>query len=184
MASDLWRALGLEPARHEDFEALDDSEIQPSPWKIASIQAVGEDEVQHLQTLEDWRDQDPVERIVNTILLCAIRDGAQEILIDPQENGVHVRFTTSEQMRDHIKLPMFTLAPIAERVKKMAQLDTTLHSAQQGFLKLRVRMAQLNATLVSAPHGQLKLRNEQEYDLLVSTHTTLWGERIELRFAS
>ena len=69
-----------------------------------------------------------------------------------------------DEVRDHIKLPSFTLGPLAGHFKMMAQLDASVVGAQQGILKLRV--------------------NDQDYDLQVSTHPTPWGERVELRFAS
>ena len=172
MASDTWRVLGLEPARLQDLEGLEvlapqttatTVDAQELPESLISFHLGGDDQARRLQMVEDWRALGPVARIVNTILLCAIRDGAEQITLDPQARGVHVRFTTCDAIRDHIKLPSFTLAPITGLVKTMAQIDTAEIGAQHGLIKLRV--------------------NDLEYALQVSTHSTPWGERVELRFA-
>jgi type II secretory ATPase GspE/PulE/Tfp pilus assembly ATPase PilB-like protein len=105
-----------------------------------------------------------VERIVKAILLCAIRDGASDIHIEPESRVVTVRYRIKGVMRDHLKLPMLVLEPIAARFKTLGKLDPAARAAQWGIIRLRV--------------------DERDYDLQISTQPTEQGERIFLRLTS
>ncbi len=161
MKTELWSLLNLTRASLRDFEAGGKEERQPAPLKMAfpelSEVPAGAD---------DWRNQAPVERIVNTILLCAVRDGASAISIEPQTRGVRVRYTVAGDKRDHIQLPTLALAPIVARLKLLAQIERE-QSEKQG----------------EKQRGRIRLRvDDHFYDLHVSTHPTEWGERVEMRF--
>ena len=79
------------------------------------------------QTLEVWTGQEPGERIANTILLCAIRDRAHQVTLEPDAKGVKVRFQIENGVREQ-KLPAFALAPIVRHFKTLAS-DTRFESA-------------------------------------------------------
>ena len=158
MPIDVWEFLGFQSASLRDLDGGNDEEKQPAPLKLAFPDlnlAAGAD---------DWRGQEPVERIVNTILLCAVRDGASAISIEPQTQSVRVRLTVAGQVRDHLKLPMLTLGPIVARFKRLAQMEIRHGDAQWGLIRLRV--------------------DDRFYDLHLQTHPTQWGERVEVRLSS
>ena len=158
MKTELWGFLGLERATLRDFEADGNgAEKQPPPLKLAYPEL---DEAP--AGADNWRGQEPVERIVNTILLCAVRDGASLIFIDPQTRNVRVRYVVQGDSREHIQLPTLALKPIVERLKRLAQIEVHPDARQKGRIRLCV--------------------DERIYDLHVSTHLTQWGERVELRF--
>ncbi len=159
MQNDIWASLRLTRAALRDFEAGDDEEKQPAPLKMAYPDL---DEAP--SGADDWRGQEPVERIVNTILLCAVRDGASAISIEPQTRGVRVRYIVKGDVREHIKLPTLALEPIVARFKRLAQIEKQHDTSQWGTIRLRV--------------------DGRFYDLQVQTHPTQWGERVELRFSS
>lgn len=159
MDADIWAFLGLQRATLRDFGSTDDLEKQPPPLKLAFPNL---NEVP--SGADDWRGQEPVERIVNTILVCAVRDGASAISIEPQTKGVRVRYTVKGDVREHIKLPSLALEPIVARLKSLAQIDMGQGAAQWGLIRIRV--------------------DERSYDLHVQTHPTQWGERVELRFST
>lgn len=167
--SSIWERLGLRRATLSDLAFVDKQPVTPPPAPLHM--AFGDAEDNHtrrrLHTLDDWRSQEPAERIVNTVLLCAIRDGAQKIIFEPQARGVHVRFALGDvdetlRERDHMKLPLFAHEPVVSRVKFLAHLDGRNRLAQWGLIRLHV--------------------DEKAYDLHVSTQPTQWGERVELRF--
>lgn len=157
MKTEFWSHLGLERVTLLDFESEGDAEKQPAPLKMAYPEL---DEAP--AGADDWRGQEPVERIVNTILLCAVRDGASLIFIEPQTRNVAVRYVVRGDTRDHIQLPTLALKPIVERLKRLAQIEKALGVGQNGRIRLRV--------------------DERFYDLHVTTQPTPWGERVELRF--
>jgi type II secretory ATPase GspE/PulE/Tfp pilus assembly ATPase PilB-like protein len=159
MNNDIWAFLGFEKATLADLETIDDAEKQPPPLKMAFPEL---DEPP--SGADDWRGQEPVARIVNTILLCAVRDGASAITIEPQTKGVRVRYTVDGNVREHIKLPSLALEPIVARFKLLAQIEKQHDTAQWGSLRIRV-------------DGRI-------YDLHVQTHPTEWGECVELRFST
>lgn len=161
MKTELWSFLGLERALLRDFAAGGEEEKQPAPLKLAYP------ELSELPSgADDWRGQAPVERIVNTILLCAVRDGASAISIEPQTRGVRVRYTVAGDVREHIKLPTLALKPIVARLKLLAQIEW-----------------QSDAAPDAKRDGRIRLRvDEHFYDLHVTTHATEWGERVEMRF--
>lgn len=157
MKTELWSFLGLKRATLNDFEVGGEEERQPAPLKLVYPELN-----EAPAGADDWRGQAPVERIVNTILLCAVRDGASAISIEPRTRSVYVRYTVAGDVREHIKLPTLALKPIVARLKMLAQIELSQEAWQGGRIRLRV--------------------DEHFYDLHVTTHPTPWGERVELRF--
>lgn len=158
MKTELWRFLGLRCATLRDFEADDGAEKQPAPLKLAYPEL---DEAP--AGADDWRGQEPVERIVNTIFLCAVRDGASLISIEPQTRNVKVRYVVKGDTRDHIQLPTLALKPIVARLKRLARIEIKADAYPNGRIRLCV--------------------DERFYDLHVTLHPTPWGERVEMRFS-
>lgn len=159
--TELWLFLGLERATLRDFAVGGEEERQPAPLKLAYPELS-----EAPSGADNWRGQEPVERIVNTILLCAVRDGASAISIEPQTRGVRVRYTVAGDVREHIKLPTLALKPIVARLKLLAQIewqqDASSDVRQDGRIRLCV--------------------DGHFYDLHVTTHPTEWGERVDMRF--
>jgi type II secretory ATPase GspE/PulE/Tfp pilus assembly ATPase PilB-like protein len=171
MTKGIWEVLGLRRATLDDLSFVDKPVATPprAPLHMAFGDSESNGSRRRLHTLDDWRSQEPAERIVNTVLLCAIRDGARQIIFEPYARGVHVKFVLSEmsalhpdepRVRDHMKLPLFAHEPVIARVKSLAHFGN--RSEQWGLIRLHV--------------------DETAYDLHVSTQPTPWGERVELRF--
>lgn len=164
--ADIWSVLKLKPATLSEIDALDGvssgEEERGAHSKISFPEAHTSRETA-VATVLDWHRQEPVERIVNAILLCALRDGARGITVEPEPRIVRVRFKFHDTIRDHIQLPIFTLEPVALRLKLLARLDTASHE-QSGTLTLQV--------------------DGTRHELQIQTSPTAWGQRIELEFAS
>ena len=112
--------------------------------------------------LLDQRDDSPVIRLINALLLEAVKEGASDIHIETQEKRVVVRFRVDGVLRDMIE-PDRALAPLlVSRIKVMAQLD---------IAEKRV------------PHdGRVKLRvGGLDLDVRVSTIPSQYGERVVMR---
>ena len=111
-------------------------------------------------------EEAPVVRLVNMVLIDAIRKGASDIHIEPYEKHYRIRFRIDgllqEVMRPNIKLK----DPVTSRVKILAKLNIAeKRLPQDGRIKLRVNLG-----------GQAKV-----IDYRVSVLPTLFGEKIVLR---
>ena len=107
-------------------------------------------------------DDAPVVRLINAILLEAVKEGASDIHVETQEKRLVVRFRIDGVLRDVIE-PKRSLAPLlVSRIKVMARLD---------IAEKRV------------PHdGRVSLRvGGQEIDVRVSTLPAQYGERVVMR---
>lgn len=137
---------------------------QSSEFTVASgddLAALAQSAVS-VDDLLDQRDDSPVIRLINALLLEAVRDGASDIHIETEERRVIVRFRVDGVLRDKIE-PDRALAPLlVSRIKVMAQLDIAeKRLPHDGRVKLRV--------------GGLDL------DVRVSTVPTQYGERVVMR---
>ena len=112
--------------------------------------------------LLDSRDDSPVIRLINALLLEAVKDGASDIHVETQEKRCVVRFRVDGVLRDMIE-PARALAPLlTSRIKVMARLDIAEKRVpQDGRVSLRV--------------------GGHEIDVRVSTLPAQHGERVVLR---
>ncbi len=162
MKTEFWHYLGLERATLRDFEPENEVEKQPAPLKMAFPELN-----EAPAGADDWRGQEPVERIVNTILLCAVRDGASLIFIEPQTRNVMVRYVVQGDTREHIQLPNLALKPIVARLKRLARIEREPRDQPNGTQPGRIRLDV----------------DGKSYDLHVITQPTPLGERVEMRFS-
>lgn len=112
--------------------------------------------------LLDSRDDSPVIKLINALLLQAVKDGASDIHVETQEKRLIVRFRIDGVLRDMIE-PKRALAPLlVSRIKVMARLDIAEKRVpQDGRVTLRV--------------------GGYDIDVRVSTIPTQHGERVVMR---
>ena len=110
-----------------------------------------------VEDLLDQRDDSPVIRLINALLLEAVKEGASDIHIETQEKRVVVRFRVDGVLRDKIE-PDRALAPmLVSRIKVMAQLDIAeKRIPHDGRVKLRVGGLDLDVRVSTIPsqHGE------------------------------
>jgi type IV pilus assembly protein PilB len=108
-------------------------------------------------------DEAPVVKLVNLILLDAIKKGASDIHVEPYEKDFRVRFRIDGVLYDVMKPPMKLKNAITSRLKIMAELDISERRLpQDGRIKI-------------------KLGGGKEMDFRVSVCPTLFGEKVVLR---
>jgi type IV pilus assembly protein PilB len=113
--------------------------------------------------LEKASEDAPVVRLVNVILLNAIRKGASDIHIEPYERRMRVRYRIDGVLQEEMTPPLKLKNALSSRLKIMSQLDIAERRLpQDGRIKLR-------------------LGKNREMDFRVSILPTLWGEKIVLR---
>jgi type IV pilus assembly protein PilB len=121
-----------------------------------------EDDINVLE-LEKAAEGAPVVRLVNAILLNAIKKGASDVHIEPYEKRLRVRYRIDGVLLEEMQPPLKLKAAIASRVKIMSQLDIAERRLpQDGRIKL-------------------KIGKGKEMDFRVSVLPTIWGEKIVLR---
>lgn len=115
------------------------------------------DAVSEVDDLLDQSDDAPVIRLINAILLEAIRETASDIHIEPSEKRLAVRFRIDGMMRLMIE-PRRALAPmIISRIKVMARLDIAeRRMPQDGRVSLRVGGHEVDVRVSTIPcqHGE------------------------------
>ncbi len=105
----------------------------------------------------------PVVRLVNMLLLNAIKKKASDIHVEPYEKRLRVRYRIDGVLTEEMSPPQKLKAALASRLKIMSQLDIAERRLpQDGRIKL-------------------KLGRGREMDFRVSTLPTMWGEKIVLR---
>lgn len=76
-----------------------------------------------LQTLEEMADAAPVRKLLNYVLLVAIRDKAADIHFEPFEDEFKIRYRIDGVLYEMVPPPKQLAIAIASRIKVMADLD-------------------------------------------------------------
>src|SRR5690606_22136218 len=136
----------------EDFQ-LDDDDID------FSAEA---DDFNTLE-LEKASEDAPVVRLVNVLLLNAIKKGTSDIHVEPYEKRLRVRYRVDGVLQEEMSPPIKLKNALVSRLKIMSQLDIAERRLpQDGRIKL-------------------KLGKGREMDFRVSVLPTMWGEKVVLR---
>jgi len=115
-----------------------------------------------LSFLEDAAEQAPVVKLVNHILMDAIRKQASDIHVEPYEKSLRVRFRIDGVLYENMKPPYALKNALVSRLKIMSKLDISERRLpQDGRIKLKAK--------------------EREMDFRVSVLPTLFGEKVVLR---
>jgi type IV pilus assembly protein PilB len=113
-------------------------------------------------SLQDMAGEAPVIRLVNSIFAQAIREGASDIHISPQQNSMQVRFRMDGKLHEVPSPPKSLTLPIIARIKILADLDITVSRIPQD--------------------GRFTLKMEnREINVRVSTMPTIYGENLVMR---
>ncbi len=143
----------------------------PSYEEVMADFALGEEEIDFGEDeeeisaveLERASADAPVVRLVNVLLLNAIRKGASDIHCEPYEKRFRVRYRVDGVLHEEMAPPMKLKNAIISRLKIMSQLDIAERRLpQDGRIKL-------------------KLGKGREMDFRVSVLPTMWGEKVVLR---
>jgi type IV pilus assembly protein PilB len=133
---------------------------------LADVEVVEGEEEQWAKAdifeLKESADEPPVVRLVNMILVDAIRRGASDIHLEPYEKVFRVRFRIDGVLHEIMTPPKRLEAALTSRVKIMSSLDIAERRLPQD--------------------GRIKLRyNQREIDFRVSTLPTIFGEKTVMR---
>jgi type IV pilus assembly protein PilB len=122
-----------------------------------------DDDSVDITELSKASEEAPVVKLVNLILLDAIKKSASDIHVEPYEKVFRVRYRVDGILYEVMTPPVKLRAAITSRLKIMAALDIAERRLpQDGRIKL-------------------KLGKEREMDFRVSVCPTMWGEKVVLR---
>ena len=161
-------ALAFVPVDEAAFDAALRAHYRDSASEAADHASAGSDlatladSAAAIDDLLDQRDDSPVIRLINALLLEAVKEGASDVHVETQEKRLIVRFRVDGVLREVVE-PKRALAPLlVSRIKVMARLDIAEKRVpQDGRVTLRV--------------------GGHDVDVRVSTIPTQHGERVVMR---
>ena len=134
-------------------EIQGDSFLQEFEGRNASID---------LDELKELSESNPVKKLLNLVLLQAIRDKASDIHFEPFENEYKMRYRIDGVLYEMIPPPKYIAAALSSRIKVMANLDIAERRLPQD--------GRISLTVQGNP-----------VDLRVSVLPTMFGESVVLR---
>ncbi|MGR3516232.1 ATPase, T2SS/T4P/T4SS family [Sulfitobacter pontiacus] len=162
-------AVTFEEISAADFEAALGTIYRDSASEAAQVAADADDDLASLAdtaaSIDDLlaqNDDAPVVRLINALLLEAVKEGASDVHIETEERRLLVRFRVDGILREVIS-PKRALAPLlVSRIKVMGKLDIAeKRLPQDGRVSLRV--------------------GGYDLDVRISTIPSQFGERVVLR---
>lgn len=125
------------------------------------LSAVGE-KIEDISEVEMVAEGSPVVKLVNRLILLAVREGASDIHIEPDDNTLRVRYRVDGALFEKIRPPCKMLPAISSRIKIMAGLDISERRLpQDGGIHVMI--------------------DGRPIDLRVSTIAGQFGEKIVIR---
>ncbi|HEV2836846.1 MAG TPA: ATPase, T2SS/T4P/T4SS family, partial [Pyrinomonadaceae bacterium] len=149
---------------HADLVSLDSIDFDTGHTE--DVEVVEDNEEIDLSTLSRMSEDAPVVRLVNVLLVDALRRGASDIHVEPYEKELRIRFRIDGVLYDVMHPPLKMRDALISRVKIMSKLDISeKRLPQDGRIKIKVKVDS----------------RSRELDFRVSTLPTLFGEKVVLR---
>jgi type IV pilus assembly protein PilB len=127
-----------------------------------AVTVLADDQELDITHLKKEVEQAPVIRLVNLILVNAIKQGSSDIHIEPFEKEVRVRYRVDGILREVQSPPKALQAAVVSRIKVLSELDIAERRLPQD--------------------GRFRIKFEgREIDFRVSTLPTYFGEKVVLR---
>ena len=148
----------------DDLVSLDSIDFDHS--QTEDVEVLEDNEEIDLATLSEMSEDAPVVRLVNVLLVDALRRGASDIHVEPYEKELRIRFRIDGVLYDVMHPPLKLRDALISRIKIMSKLDISeKRLPQDGRIKIKVKVDS----------------RSRELDFRVSTLPTLFGEKVVLR---
>lgn len=147
-------------------EDIDSRELEalvsgPDPYEGIEV-VIEEEDNQSLEELLRDTNEPPAIRLVNAVIIEAVRLGASDIHIQPRTKSVMVRYRIDGVLVDKIQIPNQLLQSLVSRLKVMAEMDISeRRRPQDGRITVKTPM--------------------RIVDLRISTLPTINGEKVVMR---
>lgn len=136
-------------------ELEDDEELQ-------MMLGGNDQDIQNIENLEEMANQAPVVKLLNLVLLQAIKDQASDIHFEPFEDEFKVRYRVDGVLYEMMPPPLHIAIALISRIKVMAEMDIA-----------EDRLPQDGRIMLSL--------GGKPVDLRVSTLPTMYGESVVMR---
>ena len=144
-----------------DFKELETLVTSVDPYESIEI-VIEEEDTESLEELLRDTNEPPAIRLVNAVMLEAIRLGASDIHIQPRTKSVMVRYRIDGVLVDKIQIPHQLLQSLVSRLKVMAEMDISeRRRPQDGRITVKTPM--------------------RIVDMRISTLPTINGEKVVMR---
>jgi type II secretory ATPase GspE/PulE/Tfp pilus assembly ATPase PilB-like protein/ActR/RegA family two-component response regulator len=150
---------GLRDALEHTYH-MDDSlsaYLRGVPAEMDLAAKIARSDSNDLQHLARETELAPIIKLLNLIILEAIRDGASDIHIEPTLSEVCVRYRIDGMLRESFRLPRWVRDALIARCKVLATLDITERRVpQDGSIRINYRKSQIDLRVSSLPstHGE------------------------------
>lgn len=104
---------------NEEIFVIDDIIEEVNPAEFTMVEKAKED----IANLEAAAKDSPVVKLVNYCVYNAVKEGASDIHIEPDENALRVRYRIDGRLVERLRPPHQMAAAVASRIKIMAGLD-------------------------------------------------------------
>ncbi len=157
--------IGKQPSiTHDDLVSLGQFEFDVEGAE--GVEVIEDNEEIDLSALSRMSEDAPVVRLVNVLMVDALRRGSSDIHIEPYEKELRIRFRIDGVLYDIMHPPLKMRDALISRLKIMAKLDISeKRLPQDGRIKIKVKVDS----------------RSRELDFRVSTLPTLFGEKVVLR---
>ncbi|MFA6921585.1 MAG: ATPase, T2SS/T4P/T4SS family [Gallionella sp.] len=144
-----------------DFKELETLVASADPYEGIEV-VIEEEDNQSLEELLRDTNEPPAIRLVNAVIIEAVRLGASDIHIQPRTKSVMVRYRIDGVLVDKIQIPSQLLQSLVSRLKVMAEMDISeRRRPQDGRITVKTPM--------------------RIVDLRISTLPTINGEKVVMR---
>ncbi len=97
----------------------------------------------------------PVVKLANAVISSAVREGASDIHIEPDENLLRVRYRIDGRLVEKIRPPTHLAAPLSSRIKIMASLDISERRLpQDGAIHVKLDGRPIDIRVSTLPNKQ------------------------------
>jgi len=100
----------------------------------------------------------PAVRILDLLVAEAVKDGASDIHIEPQQDRLRIRYRIDGHLHDRLSLPLNVHVPLLSRLKVLAKMDITERRRPQDgqfTISTKGRKIDLRAATVDTPRGEV-----------------------------
>jgi type IV pilus assembly protein PilB len=129
---------------------------------LAAEDEAAEDERIDTDRIADVADEAPIIRIAKVVIQRAIQERASDIHVEPEAQGVRIRYRIDGVLHEILTLPKYVHAPLISRLKIMGNMNIAERRVPQD--------------------GRIHIRHAgDDFDLRVSTIPTTLGEKCVMR---
>jgi len=123
----------------------------------ASDLSLVEDKIEDITNMEAFAEGSPVIKLVNYLVYHAVREGASDIHIEPDDNFLRVRYRVDGSLYEKLRPPYKMLPAISSRIKIMSSLDISeRRMPQDGGIHVMMdgRPVDLRVSTMPGQHGE------------------------------